>query len=330
MTDMKRFPVRSREEALAVRRAARDEAIRLDFTAAEVAEVETAAAELAGNLVKHAAGGGEVVLQPLINNQTQGLEIRVKDAGPGIADIERALAGGYSTAGTLGIGLSGVKRLMDEFAIQSAPNARTEITVRKWKHRPTKAILNFAVLAAPYPGEVVSGDGYFIRRFPDYEVFGVIDALGHGREAHAVAQRCLALLDAHAHEDLGVIVETCHRGLSKSRGAAMALARIKRGGRCFEHISIGNVETRCYNTPLPVRPYCYNGTIGMSVESGARVCEYRLARGAVIVMCSDGITGRFDVPPHLQNETAQRIAESIFSSHRRGTDDATVLVGKVI
>lgn len=320
----------NRGDVLAVRRAAREKAEHLGFEAAALVEVETAVAELASNLVKHAAGGGEVILSASSGEGPAGLEIRVTDRGPGIADLEKALAGGHSTVGTLGIGLSGVKRLMDEFAIQTGPGTGTVITVRKWIKKQSGAILKFSVLATPFPGEQVSGDGYFIKHFPDYDLFGVIDALGHGSAAHAVTQGCLEILERHCREDLFEIVTKCHQGMRNTRGAAMALARVARGGRKLEHISVGNVDTRVYNSPRPARPFCFNGTLGMALEHGCRPQEYAIARGAIIVMCSDGIASRFGVPSELFGDSPQRIAESIFSGYVRGTDDATVLVGKVV
>ncbi len=326
-----RFRVDNRGDLLGVRRLVREEASRMGFAAAAIAEVETAVAELVTNLLKHADGGGDVVLQTLGNgDDSAGLEIRVTDSGPGIAELDRALAGGQSTAGTLGIGLSGVKRLMDDFAIQTGPGTATEITVRKWLKQQTGSLLKYSVLATPFPGEQVSGDGYFIKRLPGFELFGVIDGLGHGQQAHEVTMHCLEVLELHCREELSEIVARCHQALSHSRGAAMALARVERGSLKMVHISVGNVDTRIYNAGQQLRPYCFNGTLGMAMEKGTRVIEYPLAAGAIIVICSDGIVSRFDVPAGLFGESPQTIAESIFSRYQRGTDDATVLVAKVV
>lgn len=324
------FRVSHRGEVLAVRHAARKEAEGLGFSAAGIAEIETAVAELATNLVKHAEGGGEVILRRLGNGGAAGLELVAKDQGPGIADLDKAMADGYSTAGSLGIGLPGVKRLMDEFSIQTGAGAGTEITARKWLERQTGSLLAFSVLATPFPGEQLSGDGYFIKRLPGHELFAVIDGLGHGAKAHAVTQRCLETLESCCREEPAEIVARCHEALRHSRGAAMALARVERGSLMLQHISVGNVDTRVYNTPQPVRPYCFNGTLGMALEGSSRVVEYPLARGAIIVMCSDGIVSRFEVPASIFVEPPQRIAESIFSKHVRGTDDAILLVAKVV
>ncbi len=310
------------------RRAARTLAAAAGFGSAEAAEVETVASELATNLVKHAWGGGEIAVLVRAEGGRGGIEVRAVDGGPGIADVERALVGGHSTRGTLGIGLSGVKRLMDDFALRTGPGAGTEVTACKWLDRQAAPLVRFSVLASPMPGEALSGDAYFIRRFPDVELFGVLDVLGHGPEAHQVALRCLELLEAHCREDLGAIIGACHRGLRHTRGAALALARVDRATTSLEHVSVGNVETRVFHTPRPVRPFCFNGTLGMALES-SRPSTYPLAPGAVVVMYSDGLDSRFDVPAHPLGETPQRIAEAIFAGHVRGTDDATLLVGKV-
>ncbi len=328
--EKRRFPVLDRGDVLTVRRIVKEIAAGMGFSPAALTELETAVAELATNLVKHADGGGEIVIRILKSTSAPGIEINSIDKGPGISDIEKALAGGHSTSGSLGIGLSGVKRLMDEFAIQSGPGSGTVITASKWIERKESSIMKFSVLASPLPGEPVSGDGYFIKRFTDYEVFAVIDGLGHGTKAHEVTERCLELLDSHGNEPLDVIVERCHNGLRHTRGAAIALARVMRASLLLEHISIGNVETRVYNTPSPVRPYCFNGTLGMNMEASARVSSYPLSRGAVVVMCSDGITSKFDVPAGLSGESPQQITEHIFKNYIRGTDDATVLTGKVM
>lgn len=93
--------------------------------------IATAASELARNILRH-AGQGEVHLRVFHTGGRSGIEIEARDAGPGIADIERAMGDHFSTAGTLGLGLPGVKRLMDELDVQSTVGAGTCVTVRKY------------------------------------------------------------------------------------------------------------------------------------------------------------------------------------------------------
>jgi len=93
--------------------------------------VAIAVSELARNIFKY-AGQGVIFIAPLNTPDRQGIEIRAEDNGPGIEDTEKAMQEHFSTGNTLGLGLSGVKRIMDEFTITSSPGNGTKITARKW------------------------------------------------------------------------------------------------------------------------------------------------------------------------------------------------------
>ena len=94
--------------------------------------VATVVSELATNIL-HYAGQGEVRLKALQVYGRQGVEVLAVDHGPGIADIAKALTDNYSTGGTLGLGLPSVKRIMDEFTIESEPGCGVRCLARKWK-----------------------------------------------------------------------------------------------------------------------------------------------------------------------------------------------------
>lgn len=104
----------------------------LGFNVVGQSGVATAVSELARNIVKY-AGRGCLTVSPLGGPGPIGIEIVALDEGPGIEDVTRAMADHFSTGGTLGMGLPGVRRLMDEFTIDSAPGQGTRITARKWK-----------------------------------------------------------------------------------------------------------------------------------------------------------------------------------------------------
>ncbi len=96
------------------------------------AHVATAASELANNLWMHAWPGGHIGLRLLQGGARRGVELVSDDPGPGIVDLAQAMTEGYSSGGSLGCGLSGVQRLMDEFSIDSAPGRGTRVVARKW------------------------------------------------------------------------------------------------------------------------------------------------------------------------------------------------------
>jgi len=93
--------------------------------------IATAVSELARNILKY-AGSGEIRLRRVKKTRERGVEIEAVDEGPGIADCDAAMTDHFSSSGTLGLGLPGVKRMMDEFSLESAPGQGTRVTARKW------------------------------------------------------------------------------------------------------------------------------------------------------------------------------------------------------
>jgi serine/threonine-protein kinase RsbT len=128
-----RVAITGEDGIIVARQAARELAQRLGFSLVDQSRITTAVSELARNVVRYAAGG-EALLRPLgPSDRGVGLEIVIRDAGPGIADLERALEDGFSTGSGLGMGLPGARRLMDELTIDSAPERGTTVTIRKWR-----------------------------------------------------------------------------------------------------------------------------------------------------------------------------------------------------
>lgn len=107
----------------------------LGWTDLPAAHVATAASELANNLWMHSLGGGEVLMTAIHGVDRSGVQVIARDDGPGIADLSLALSEGFSTGGGLGCGLPGVRRLMDEFHIESVPGGGTRVEACKWWRR---------------------------------------------------------------------------------------------------------------------------------------------------------------------------------------------------
>ena len=130
--DEVRVPVESDTDIVTARQKGRALATRLGFSSGDATIVATAISELARNIVLYAKRG-DVVLRPVEESAQTGLIITARDEGDGIPDIRQAMQDGYSTSGRLGVGLPGVKRLMDEFEIASEMGKGTTVTVKKWK-----------------------------------------------------------------------------------------------------------------------------------------------------------------------------------------------------
>ena len=120
------------EDVVMVRQATRSFAVEMGLTLVDQTKIVTAASELARNTVIH-GGGGRARLEWIKEEFRQGLRLTFEDNGPGIADIECAMRDGYSSAGGLGLGLGGSKRLCSEFSIESRVGSGTRVSIARWK-----------------------------------------------------------------------------------------------------------------------------------------------------------------------------------------------------
>ena len=132
MTEAFQVPIRSDSDILIARGRGRALAGRLGFHSGDLALIATTISELARNILSY-AGTGEIAVEAIGDSHRPGILVIARDKGPGISDVRRALQDGYSTSGGLGLGLPGVRRLMDEFDITSEAGLGTTVTVRKWK-----------------------------------------------------------------------------------------------------------------------------------------------------------------------------------------------------
>ena len=125
-------PIKADVDVVTARQRARALVSRLRFSTSELTLIATAISEVARNIVTY-AGSGEIVLRIVQQGPRRGLLVIARDQGPGIADIARAMEDGYSTSRSLGLGLPGSKRLMDEFELASELGKGTEVTMTKWE-----------------------------------------------------------------------------------------------------------------------------------------------------------------------------------------------------
>ena len=126
------LPLQSSEHVVIVRQAVRQRALELGFSLVDQTKIITAASELGRNAIQH-GGGGQAIVEVISEGARRGLRLTFEDKGPGIADITVAMRDGYSTGNGLGLGLSGAKRLSNEFAITSAPGQGTRVVITRWK-----------------------------------------------------------------------------------------------------------------------------------------------------------------------------------------------------
>ena len=126
--------IRSSEQVSAARRLVQTRAVAIGMSTLEVTKFVTAASELARNTLVH-GGGGTMTVSDIVRAGKPGLQLDFNDQGPGIPDITLALRDGYTTANSMGLGLGGAQRLVQEFEVTSQPGAGTHVRIAQWKRR---------------------------------------------------------------------------------------------------------------------------------------------------------------------------------------------------
>ena len=125
-------PLLNDEDVVRLRKLVRDRLVAAGFSLIDQTKFVTAASELARNTLRY-GGGGHALLNDLNDGLRRGIAVSFVDEGPGIADLELALTDGYTSGGGMGLGLSGARRLADEFNIDTEPGKGTTVTITKWK-----------------------------------------------------------------------------------------------------------------------------------------------------------------------------------------------------
>jgi serine/threonine-protein kinase RsbT len=118
-------------DIVTARQEGRAMALQIGFTGSDLTVIATAISELGRNILSY-AGKGTIYLHSDHSGNRRGIVVVARDDGPGIADIEMAMQDGFSTSKSLGLGLPGTRRLMDEFEIESVVGKGTTVTVKKW------------------------------------------------------------------------------------------------------------------------------------------------------------------------------------------------------
>jgi serine/threonine-protein kinase RsbT len=126
------LPIRAEDDVVRVRQGARELCVAAGFSLVDQTKMVTAASEIARNTLIYGRGGS-VTLELHAEGARHGVRLRFEDAGPGIPDLELALRDGYTTGRGLGLGLSGARRLVNEFQIESRPGEGTRVSLTRWK-----------------------------------------------------------------------------------------------------------------------------------------------------------------------------------------------------
>lgn len=286
--------------------------------------------ELATNLVKHARQGRLLLSARPARREVEVLAI---DKGPGIADVERSLRDGFSTAGTSGTGLGAVRRLAQHFDLHSSPGAAAGTVIVAQVQgaaappvRSHSGICTGAVSLAA-PGELVCGDGWAFAVEGDRAAVMVADGLGHGPDA---AEAARAALDAFAEDPLASpreLLKYAHTRLRATRGAAVMVAQADAAAGTIRSAGAGNVMARLVSGISDRSILGQHGTAGITIRSPEETTT-PWPPHALLIVCTDGIETRWKpelLVPVLGRDPALA-AGLIVRDHCRGRDDATAAV----
>ncbi|MBN1487622.1 MAG: SpoIIE family protein phosphatase [Anaerolineae bacterium] len=196
---------------------------------------------------------------------------------------------------------------------------------------PDVPLVTYGVAMQNFPGEAESGDQYIVADFPNGMLVSVIDGLGHGDKASLAAKRAVAVLQKNPHRPVDWLLQECHRALRGTRGVVMSIASFHAFDNKMTWLGIGNVYGMLLKADVPFgsKPNTLllrGGVVGYNLPT-LRPLSVTVNRGDTLIFVTDGIRSSFskdlsiDVPP-------QSMADEILSQHRRGTDDALVLVAR--
>jgi anti-sigma regulatory factor (Ser/Thr protein kinase) len=283
--------------------------------------VGVVATELATNVLRH-GGGGELLVQALPTDSGISIELLAVDRGPGIADVERCLQDGYSTAGSAGTGLGAVRRLSAEFDIYSERSRGTAVLSRVGSGQRS----NFGAVCTPKDGETECGDTWRAACLDGKKSLVVVDGLGHGLLAAEAAQLAAEVFQKDPFVSPQALIERMHRALSGTRGAAGACVQLN-GDDELSYAGIGNIAGRVCTADSSRGLVSHSGTLGFQARR-VQQFAYPRAQSSLLVMHSDGLSARWDLAEHvgLHTHHPALIAGVLYRDHSRGRDDATVVV----
>lgn len=319
------IPVTDASHVAEARRLVRDLAQTIGVARERNDQVAIVVTELATNLVKH-GGGGHIHASRFDDAEGTGLELLALDRGKGMADIQRCLRDGYSTAGSPGNGLGAIERLADSMRVYSRPGLGSAIMARILREQPKGSSTAIGAALAPYPGEPVCGDNWSFAAAKAGPTLLLVDGSGHGVEAARATEIAVRCFTDHAEESCEAIVDAIHRALASTRGAAVAVVRIDSTAKLVRIVGVGNISALLIHSAGARHMVSHNGTAG-HVAPRIREFTYEYAAAPMVLLHSDGLATRWDITayPGLITQHPTLIAGVLLRDHRRDRDDASVV-----
>jgi anti-sigma regulatory factor (Ser/Thr protein kinase) len=312
------------------RRMALELAQQLGFGRTEAGKLGIVVTEACTNLIKHASEGC-VLLEPLEDQNEHGLEIRTLDKGPGMSDVSRCIADGYSTAGSPGHGLGAIARLSSLFDIYSLPGKGTVMVARLWARgafRPASQ-LEIGAVCLPKDEQIECGDNWSVKNQPGRTLILVADGLGHGPLAAHAANEAERVFQTCKDQLPGEILRMAQGPLQSTRGASVAVAEINFIEGVVRYAGVGNISGTILDAQNTRSMISHGGTVGHEVRR-VQELSYEFPRHSLLIMHSDGLGSRWSLGayPGLMLRHPALIAGVLYRDFQRGRDDVTVIAAR--
>lgn len=312
------------------RRAAATLGHTMGLTQELVAQASLVISELGTNILKYAEHG-EMLLNTLCSNGTAyGLDIVALDRGPGIANLDAAVLDGFSTGGSLGIGMGTMRRAAAVFDVYSIPGGGTAVLVRLLEKKVAAPAIDAFTLGSrmtPIRNEIVSGDSWSCLQFDQSMAVTVVDGLGHGPKAAEAAHAAVDAFQRSMRQGPAQAIQMAHQSLLSTRGAVMAVAVIDAQARTLRFAGLGNISAVVYAQGVAARLGSNDGTVGYGLRK-ARECLLDWSPHSTLILNTDGLSSRWNLTKHpgLLACHPVLIAAVLHRDFSRNTDDATVVV----
>lgn len=329
---MIRYPIDESSHIGKIRRRTEEMAKEAGFDDSETGKLSIIINEAGSNVLKHAKKG-EMIVNPLKKNNVSGLEILAIDCEKGIANIQKAISDGHSTAGSRGCGLGAISRLSDFMDIYSVPGQGTVLYSQSWsKPRPSLYETNndkIGAVCLPKSGEKHNGDGWAFRRGKQRLYLMVADGLGHGFSAEEASRQACEKFYELGNTTPESLITDIHDAIRGTRGAAVAVAEIDINNDQIHYAGIGNISGTIVSRDQRKSLVSRSGIVGYSFRKIQKY-SYAFPKDTLLILHSDGLSAKWDMAdyPGLKNHHPVLIAAVLYRDFRRSRDDVTIAVVK--
>jgi anti-sigma regulatory factor (Ser/Thr protein kinase) len=318
-----------------IRSELRNKASAAGLTGHRLGEAEIIIAEITTNLLKHAVKDCNILVRELKDGKG-GIELIAIDSGPGIRRPLKMMQDGQSTKNTLGQGLGAIQRLSNHFDLYSMLGWGTilysRIHVDK-KYSAAPENFDISVLSIAKEKQILNGDAWCMVNDGKKIRLAVIDGLGHGGAAHDAAQVAVSAFKEFPKKNPTEQLRCLHESLRKTRGAVATIVYVDEKNHQLSYSGVGNISMKVISAVNVHGCFSYNGIVGhiMPASLNDHLLQWN-HKTDVIIMHSDGLTGRWDIKkyPGIMQHNVVMLCAALYKDHSRGNDDTTILVGRSI